>query len=809
MDFILSPIKNHATVVITAFGDALNLLTFKGRESLSELFSFELELVSKNANIDTRALLGTNLTVEQEAVGALRYFNGVVTRFNYAGRQQATSEYYLYKVTVRPSLWYLTQGQDYRIFQEQTVPDILKTVLGRYDFAVDYRLNGSYRNWEYCVQYEESDFNFISRLMEHEGMYYWFEHVAGQHTLVISDDRNVHQPYGAYDRLLYLDAQTNLSADKEHVLSWYRKAGMTTVQYSTIDYDFRKPNVKLDTSQSQRVAGDRDGSEHYEWQAGYQELDHAETYARVRLEEEKVTQEVVRGTTTARGLCPGYTFNLINHPIHTENQQYLCIEAIYDISIDGYSTGTERKDHFEIHFKAIPASIQFRAPRRTPKPKTSGPQTARVVGAAGEEIWTDKYGRVKVQFHWDREGRYDENSSCWVRVSSPWAGGGFGGIQLPRINDEVVVDFIGGDPDRPIILGRVYNEMNMPPVNLPEEANISGFRTQSIYGDNSTKNHLLFIDELGKEIVDLRAEHDMLVTVFNDLYIKAGNNLSTSVGATEQRNVAQTRTTTVGGVETETFKVGQKTEIGSGGRDTTITGPVIDVIKGAVDYKQKGGSFTVKSTGNRTFTLDGSDTFYTKGISNWTFSKNLTETVKKQWKPTTKSLMLWEIGGKATEVIKQNYETTVKGSLRSMSVESGSYDLTANSNITYLTTASNGSFTASGNKATFEGGAKALINSPTKIDFNYGTSCTVRALQINRSREVNMRDKLKFEAIGINAAYYGYELKSHILAATFYGRKKEFWLAKADEMLIATEAGDIEKLVHKADLRIAIFYIQR
>ncbi len=808
MDFISSPIKNHATVVTTALGDTLNLLAFKGKESLSALFTFELELVSKSTNIDTRALLGTSLTVEQEAVGARRYFNGIVTRFNYAGRQQATSEYYLYKATVRPSLWYLTQGQDYRIFQEQTIPDILKAVLGEYDFSVDYRLNSSYRYWEYCVQYEESDFNFISRLMEHEGMYYWFEHDDGEHTLVISDDKTIHQPYGAYETLAYLDEQTNVASDKEHVLSWHRKVGMTTAKYSTIDYDFRKPNVKLDYSDSRSISGDREGSEHYEWQAGYQELDHAEVYARVRLEEEKVTQEVVRGRTTVRGLSPGYVFNLTNHPIHTENQQYLCIDAVYDMSVDGYSTGTDREDHFEIQFKAIPASIQFRAPRITPKPKTEGPQTAQVVGPAGEEIWTDKYGRVKVQFHWDRKGRYDENSSCWIRVSSPWAGGGFGGIQLPRINDEVVVDFIGGNPDRPIILGRVYNELNMPPVNLPAEANISGFRTQSIHGDNSTKNHLLFIDELGKEIVDLRAEHDMLVTVFNDLYIKAGNNLTTTVGATEQRHVTQTRTTTVAGVETETFDSGQKTEIPKGGRDTTIKDKVTDVINGAVDYKQGGDSFKSKVIGDREFTLTGADTFTIEKKSNWTFGTNLDETIKKKWVPTAENATTWTIDGRVDETVDSFRNTRVEGTLRRMEISAGKYDLTADEKISYKTTDPDGDFEAS-TKIALSSGGNVEVYSPELIDFKFGPLTTIVAEQIKRSRNQNMADKIKIELLGISEAKYETERKTHLAALTLYGAKADLWITKVDMMITEMSVGDVKKKATGITSKIAGFLNKR
>ncbi len=677
---------------VRAYSSNSSLVFFqlKGIERLSALFTFEIELASTNFNIDVRELLGTFLTVEIETVSlGTRYLNGVVTDFELLGRQQATSEYYLYKAIVRPSLWYLTQSQDYRIFQEQAVPDILKTVLGEYDFVVDYRLNSSYRNWEYCVQYEESDFNFVSRLMEHEGMYYWFEHADGQHTLVISDDKEVHQPYGGYETLIYLDEQTNVGTDKERVFDWEHCAEITSSKYSTIDYDFRKPNVKLDASQSHSVAGDRDGSEHYEWQAGYQELDHGDHYSRIRLEELKVPQEMTQGRTTARGLCPGYTFNLINHPRHVENQQYLCLAVIYDISVAGYNTGTDQEDGFEIDFKAIPADIQYRASRLTPKPKTAGPQTAQVVGPAGEEIWTDKYGRIKVQFHWDRDGNYDENSSCWVRVSSPWAGGGFGGLQLPRINDEVVVDFIGGNPDRPIVLGRVYNEMNMPPVELPAEAHTSGFRTQSVYGDRSTENHLLFIDDLGKEVVDLYSHYDMLFSIFNDLNITVHNLLDTDVGVDETRTVGGARTTTIGQRDEETFSEGLISKI-NGGRESLITGTVKDRITGEVDYRQT-GSRVIEINGPRTLTIEGMDTQTITEDATWTKNDTFTRNIKDDWTFKVEQGVISNFNDGVTSTIKNDFATTVTQGRR-LTLEGAPFELIVNKPV--MMTAPESTFTS-------------------------------------------------------------------------------------------------------------------
>ncbi|WP_432784644.1 hypothetical protein AAEX37_01589 [Oligella sp. MSHR50489EDL] len=613
MDFLNLPSTDRPIVAHTALGPQLAFLSLKGREALSTLYEFEVELVSGTFMLDVRSMLSTELTVEIEtSTGTPRYLSGKVIEFALIGREQANSSYYLYKAVVRPEFWYLTQNQDNRIFQNKNVPAILEEVLGSYGFSVDYQLTESYRDWEYCVQYQESDFNFVSRLMEHEGMYYYFKHDNGSHTLVITDAASTHEAFPAYDTFTYYDAQGNVSSDNESVLTWQRSAGMTTAKYSVVDFDFRKPQVKLDALTSDSLSGDDASSEIYEWQGGYQELDHADQYARLRMQELKVNQELVSAITTVRGAAPGRLFTLRNHPRMAENQEFLIVAVKYQMGVAGYSTGTNRKDHFELFFNAIPSSVQFRAPRITPQPKTSGPQTAIVVGPAGQELYTDKYGRIKAQFHWDREGKKDENSSCWIRVSSPWAGGGFGGLQLPRIGDEVVVDFIGGNPDRPIVLGRVYNELNMPPVDLPGDANISGFRTQSVFGDSSTENHILFIDKLGQELVDLRAQYDMVVNILNNLDITVGNNrtehiknnLKTTVDNTEERTVHSTRTTTINGLETGNYTASRVQTI-TGTQDTEVTSDDKFIV---------GGNQTTEITGDHTETITGNDTISVTGM---------------------------------------------------------------------------------------------------------------------------------------------------------------------------------------------------
>lgn len=660
MDFLNLPSTDRPIVAHTSLGPQLGFLSLKGREGLSKLFEFEVELVSGTYLLDVRSMLSTDLTIEIEtSTGAPRYLSGKVTEFALLGRELANSPYYLYKATVRPALWYLTQGQDSRIFQNQNIESILKDVLGRYGFPVEYQLNESYRDWEYCVQYQESDFNFVSRLMEHEGMYYYFKHDDGQHTLVITDDAASHEAFPGYGSFTYFDSQSNVASDNESVDVWHRRAGMTPAKYAVVDYDFRKPQVKLDALTSESLAGDDPSLEMYEWQGGYQEIDHGDQYARIRMQELKVNQEIINGQTTVRGAAPGYVFTLRNHPRSAENKEYLIVDAVYQMGVAGYATGTERQDHFEIFFDAIPSEVQFRAPRITRQPKTSGPQTARVVGPAGQELYTDKYGRIKAQFHWDREGKYDENSSCWIRVSSPWAGGGFGGLQLPRIGDEVVVDFIGGNPDRPIILGRVYNEMNMPPVNLPAEANVSGFRTQSEFGDASTENFLLFTDKLGQELIDLRAQYNMIVNVLNDLDITVGNNrteaigsnLVTTVGATEERTVQSTRTTTINGLETGDYTASRVQTI-TGTQDTEVTSDDKFIV---------GGNQTTEITGDHTETITGNDTISVTGTRTETVTDAVTEHYESTYDETIDGITTRTINASTTDKIDGMHNLTVTG----------------------------------------------------------------------------------------------------------------------------------------------------
>ncbi len=586
---IPSSITYRSVVAHTPLGGSLGFRQMNGSEGLSQLFDFDVELVADNYNLDLKSLLGKPLTLEIQTLSGSRFLNGHVVRCEMIGRENSVSRYYIYRATVKPWLWYLTQTSDNKIFQQKSVPDVIKEVLSEYGFPFEMKLSASYRNWEYCVQYQETDFAFVSRLMEHEGIYYYFKHENGQHTLVMTDDIASHQSMSGYDAIPYYGPDRLGKPQEEYISMWEIAAQITPDGYATVDYDFTKPGASLDAV-SRRSGGSQSGNlEMFEWQGGFQEADHGQQYSRIRLEELQSAKEQNRGISNARGIAPGYVFTLKNHPRSVENREYLVVSVNYRMSIAGYASGTDSEDFYEESFVALPSTVQYRAPRITPIPRTYGPQTARVVGPAGEEIWTDKYGRIKVQFHWDRYGKKNENSSCWVRVSSPWAGGGFGGLQLPRIKDEVVVDFIGGCPDRPLVLGRVYNDNNMPPVDLPGGASQSGFRSQSVHGDPSMANWLLFEDRLGAELTHMRAQLNMLLESNNDCDHHIGNNHTTTVGGCQHITVDRETHITRQGITNEELNAAVTRAINGDFKDS-IVGEVTKNIQGSINRTHEGSN---------------------------------------------------------------------------------------------------------------------------------------------------------------------------------------------------------------------------
>ena len=506
---------------------------FTGHEKLSELFEYRAVILCDRADLNSDDLLASELSLEiEQAQGGPRYLSGLVTEFRRLGQYEVNPRYYQYELFLRPWFYLAKNTSDYKIYQEQSVVEIFQEIFNNYPFAVEMRFLESYRQWNYCVQYDETDFEFISRLMEQEGIYYWFEHTKGKHTLVMADDLGAHEMVSGNSAVPMYMPSRKLDPQQEYMMQWQSKFQIVPSRYSTDDYDLNKPFAHMDVVQFGLVPNKHGlDLEIYDAIGGYTEDKDGARYAKVRMQSLELPYHHIKAQTNARNLAPGYRFNLAKHPNKDLNKTYTIVSAEYDFAESPYVTNDEHKAHLLINLQLIPMNTQFRAPMKTPLPKTTGPQTARVVGAPGESIWTDKYGRIKVQFHWDRYGEKNEHSSCWIRVSNPWASGGFGGLQIPRVNEEVIVDFIGGHPDRPVVVGRVYNQENMPPINLPEEATVSGFQTRTKDGDASQGNQMMFDDTPGQELLNMVAQKDMHTKVKNDARHKVLGNSNTNIYA--------------------------------------------------------------------------------------------------------------------------------------------------------------------------------------------------------------------------------------------------------------------------------------
>jgi type VI secretion system secreted protein VgrG len=553
---------NRLAAINTALGkDVLLLESFSGTEGVSELFRFEVRLLADvTRTIDFDAIVGKAVTVRVFTPNGERFFNGLVSRFSEGSSDSTFTTYY---AEIVPWLWMLTQTADCRIFQDKSVPDIISQIfkdLGFTDFAL--HLNKSYAPREYCVQYRETDFNFVTRLMEQYGIFYYFEHENAKHTLVLADTPAAHQPCPLQPKARFHAEAGTLT---EHIVTdWRLEQSVRPGKYALTDYNFEMPSVSLAVNVASSVGVP--SLEIYDYPGEYQKRADGESLVRTRIEEEECQRVLVAGSGTCAGFTPGYKFDLLEHPRQTNNKSYVLTRVAHQAQEPGYRSETAEFS-YENRFTCIPAAVPFRPTRRTLRPVVEGVQTAEVVGVAGEEIYTDKYGRVKVQFHWDREGKKDENSSCWIRVSHPWAGKGWGSVSIPRIGQEVVVDFLEGDPDQPIITGRVYNADRMPPYALPAGGVVSGLKTNSTKGGGGY-NEMSMDDTKGKEKITIHAQYDMGTTVEHD----------------DTQSVINNRTISVDGTHTEKIKKDTSIEITEGNLSHTVTtGTGTFKVKGAVD----------------------------------------------------------------------------------------------------------------------------------------------------------------------------------------------------------------------------------
>ena len=510
--------KNRELAIETPLGeDVLLLVRMSGSEELGRLFEYNLELASENKQIKAEDIVGKNVTVRLDlGAGRTRYFNGHVSSFS---QLTGAGQLARYRATVVPWLWFLTQTADCRIFQEKTVVDIIKQVFRDRGFT-DFEdgLTGSYRKWEYCVQYRETDFSFVSRLMEHEGIYYYFKHENGKHSLVLADSYSAHEPYPEFEELTYHPAGKGTAAE-ECISDWLVETRLQPGSYTLQDFDFE--NTKRDLKARSIINREHAHAdfEIYDYPGQYAETGDGEEYARKRIEELQARYRVATARSDSRGVCTGLTFNLVDHPRNDQNGECLITSAKYTIKSDEIFSADAGGSEcaYSCSFTAIDSSQPFRPPRTTARPSISGPQTAMVVGPSNEEIHTDKHGRVKVKFHWDRYSKADENSSCWIRVTQVWAGRSWGAMYIPRIGQEVIVEFLEGNPDRPIITGRVYNAQAKPPYDLPGNKTMSTLKSNSSKGGDGF-NEIRFEDKKDEEQIYTHAEKNLDVRVKNDRF---------------------------------------------------------------------------------------------------------------------------------------------------------------------------------------------------------------------------------------------------------------------------------------------------
>jgi type VI secretion system secreted protein VgrG len=636
---------NTFAKVATSLGDeTLMLAGLTGHEALGRPFEYELDLFSLDGKISLKDIIAQPVTVQIELQeGKYRFINGLVTRFGCIG---ASGRHTHYRATLRPWLWLLTRHTDCRIFQNETVPDVILKVFRDAGFSdFDKNLSRSYRPWEYICQYRESSFNFVSRLMEQEGIYYYFKHEDGKHTLYMTDSYAGHQTQEGYEEVPYFPPYPGEQRERDHIDGWRVTQEIQAGRFSLNDFDFKKPKSDLQTALN--APDNKSDFEIYDYPGEYEKQSDGEAYNRVRMEQATSEYEVAEGQGNARGLVVGALFKLKDLPRDDENQEYLVTQATFSLDTGEFESThrTGAKVTYRVSCQVLKSSTPFRPARETPKPEITGPQTAIVTGGTGDEIYTDQYGRVKVKFPWDRTPEKNEKSSCWVRVSQVWAGAKWGAMHIPRVGQEVVVEFLEGDPDRPLITGRVYNATTMPPYDLPDNKTQSGIKSRSTKGGTSQNfNELRFEDKKSEEQVYFQAEKNLDTLVKNDEThtVKAnrtksvsgnenasiGGDRSKTVTGNETNAINQTRTTTVTLADTQNYLATRTTTVTAVDTLTVNTGPRLETYNsGRTTVIQKFDNLTINKANKNTtvhgqFNITSDEHFKLQQAASQVFVKN-------------------------------------------------------------------------------------------------------------------------------------------------------------------------------------------
>ncbi|MEE9101893.1 type VI secretion system tip protein TssI/VgrG [Pseudomonas nitroreducens] len=557
-----------------------------GHEVLNELPQVSLLGISVCSLILSGAV-GTHITTLLDHDGKKRPLDALISELHQLPADATADRYQL---VLRPWLWWLTLASNNRVFQNLATSDIVTTIFKAHGFTdFNLSLSGSYEPREYCVQYGESDFAFVSRLLEEEGIFWFFTHEEGKHTLVLADNNDAFPPIPNGPKVAYLGQEIGVR-ELHGIRSAQYCLQAVAGTYSATDYEFTTPTTSL-YSQAQAEAGPR---AQYEHPGSYTAKARGDALTKQRVDGLRSQEKRLIGESDCRWLVPGHWFTLTGHDDAALNIDWVLTSVTHEAD----------HEHYRNRFEAIPKTTAYRPPRTTPKPRMHT-QTAKVVGKAGEEIWTDQYGRIKIQFPWDLQGKNDEASSCWVRVVLPWSGKGFGMQFIPRIGQEVIVTFIDGDPDRPLVTGCVYNGDNALPYALPDNQTQSGIKTNSSKGGGGF-NELRFEDKKDAEEVFLQAQKDMKVNVLNDS--------TATIGHDETLTVQNARTRTVKeGDETVTLEKGKRSVTIQTGSDTLDVKDTRTVKVGADQTHSTGGNYSHQVNGNFELTVDGNLTIKVSG----------------------------------------------------------------------------------------------------------------------------------------------------------------------------------------------------
>lgn len=594
--------KDRMAELKTVFGqDELSLVTLECDEAVSDEFEIRLEVISQQEDLDFDRALATHMTVKVVTNnGDNRYFDGLLTDSKWIGH---TGGYYRYRLTLRPWFWLLTKTANCRIFKDKSAPDIISEVLGTHDFSdFQQKLTESYDPIHYCVQYRESDYDFCCRLMEEFGISYCFEHSDGKHKMVLADAKSSYSPIEGDANIPFIALGGDSQRDEEHLYHWVPGRKFRIGKFAVNDYDFKKPGASLEADKDAGSSYRAGSLEHYDYPGRYTEKDKGTKYSNIRLEAEQAADNRVDAAGEVPRLFAGGLFTLKDHPHGPQNKEYLVVRASHQIIAESYRSGESgsQGEAYTGTYDVLSSDIPFRTPARTPKPRIPGPQTAKVVGQG--EIDVDEYGQIMVEFHWDR----DKTQSRRVRVAQVWSGKKWGGIYIPRVGHEVIIQFLEGDPDQPIVIGTVYNADNMPPYDLPGEKNKAGIKSDSTTGGGGY-NEFVLDDTKGQEKIGVHAQKDMETVIENDESLHVKNNRDTKIDVNRTEKVGRNVTEDIG--IKWTVEAGTKIEFKCGQSKIVMTPTSIDIESLMISVK---ASATLNAKGTMT-TVEGSATHIVKG----------------------------------------------------------------------------------------------------------------------------------------------------------------------------------------------------